>query len=282
MKQPELGRKISELRKAKGLTQEELVERCNISVRTIQRIEAGEVTPRSYTVKTIMAALECDMRLIADKKQNSIESLISWVKQALLLDIDENKPAEFLTKQLNLAWIFGILYFILGFFEAAADYFRSESEEMIFGVTGYVIIKLSVLITFVIFQRGFILIGGLYKNYLLKIISVIWIFGISMLLVYDVATVFYDAIEQKFVLGAAAVTFGAIGIVYGFSLARLEPAIGIIAKWAGIFEAIAGCFFITIVLFFIGHILLIPAELLEIIILFKVIEIVKLKQTEYN
>lgn len=38
MKQPELGKKISELRKAKGLTQEELVEKCNLNVRTIQRI----------------------------------------------------------------------------------------------------------------------------------------------------------------------------------------------------------------------------------------------------
>jgi len=58
MKQPELGRKIAELRKSKGLTQEELVERCNLNVRTIQRIEAGEVTPRSYTVKVIFAALD--------------------------------------------------------------------------------------------------------------------------------------------------------------------------------------------------------------------------------
>lgn len=38
MKQPELGKRISELRKEKGLTQEELVEKCNINVRTIQRI----------------------------------------------------------------------------------------------------------------------------------------------------------------------------------------------------------------------------------------------------
>ena len=53
MKQPELGKKISELRKEKGLTQEELVDKCNISVRTLQRIESGEVTPRSYTLKTI-------------------------------------------------------------------------------------------------------------------------------------------------------------------------------------------------------------------------------------
>jgi len=58
MKQPELGRKISELRKAKGLTQEELVEKCHLSVRTLQRIESGEVTPRSHTIKVILEALE--------------------------------------------------------------------------------------------------------------------------------------------------------------------------------------------------------------------------------
>src|SRR5690606_28512939 len=65
MKQPDLGLKILELRKAKGLTQEELVERCNINVRTIQRIEAGEVTPRSYTIKSIMDALEYDFDMLS-------------------------------------------------------------------------------------------------------------------------------------------------------------------------------------------------------------------------
>ncbi len=54
MNQPELGRKISEIRKTKGLTQEELVDSCNISVRTLQRIESGEVSPRSYTVKQFL------------------------------------------------------------------------------------------------------------------------------------------------------------------------------------------------------------------------------------
>jgi transcriptional regulator with XRE-family HTH domain len=58
MKQPDLGKKIAELRKAKGLTQDELVEKCNINVRTLQRIESGEVTPRSYTVKIIFAELD--------------------------------------------------------------------------------------------------------------------------------------------------------------------------------------------------------------------------------
>lgn len=58
MKQPDLGRKIADLRKAQGLTQEELVERCHVSVRTLQRIESGEVVPRSHTIKVIFAALD--------------------------------------------------------------------------------------------------------------------------------------------------------------------------------------------------------------------------------
>src|SRR5512146_2689190 len=66
MKQPELGRKISDLRKSKGLTQEELVDKCNISVRTLQRIEIGEVTPRSYTSRTILSALDYDLSTISE------------------------------------------------------------------------------------------------------------------------------------------------------------------------------------------------------------------------
>ena len=58
MNQPQLGKKIAELRKAKGLTQEELVKLCKLNVRTLQRIESGEVTPRSYTIKIIFTALE--------------------------------------------------------------------------------------------------------------------------------------------------------------------------------------------------------------------------------
>jgi len=85
MKQPELGRKIAELRKAKGLTQEELVEKCNLNVRTLQRIESGEVTPRSYTIKVIFAALNCniyDSTNSITNKFSKTEFIISnWLRQ---------------------------------------------------------------------------------------------------------------------------------------------------------------------------------------------------------
>ncbi len=58
IQQPELGKKIAELRKERGLTQEQLVEKCKLNVRTLQRIESGEVMPRTYTISLISEALE--------------------------------------------------------------------------------------------------------------------------------------------------------------------------------------------------------------------------------
>ncbi|WP_052825969.1 helix-turn-helix domain-containing protein [Neotamlana nanhaiensis] len=53
-------KKLIEVRTSKGLTQQEVAQLCNISVRTIQRIEAGMVEPRAYTIKKISKILEFD------------------------------------------------------------------------------------------------------------------------------------------------------------------------------------------------------------------------------
>lgn len=60
MNQPDLGLKISELRQLKNLTQEQLAEQCEVSTRTIQRIESGEVDPRAYTLQRLSEALSYD------------------------------------------------------------------------------------------------------------------------------------------------------------------------------------------------------------------------------
>ncbi|MDY8137462.1 helix-turn-helix domain-containing protein [Aquimarina sp. 2201CG5-10] len=90
MKQPQLGKKISELRLAKGLTQTELAEKCNISLRTIQRIESTEVTPRSYTLKLIFKVLDFDGFSSSNKNssirsENSNNSRKNLVRTILLL-----------------------------------------------------------------------------------------------------------------------------------------------------------------------------------------------------
>jgi uncharacterized Tic20 family protein len=60
MIQPIIGQRVAELRQQKSLTQERLAELCDVSTRTIQRIESGEVEPRSYTRSSLSSVLEFD------------------------------------------------------------------------------------------------------------------------------------------------------------------------------------------------------------------------------
>jgi len=71
----ETGKLIKELRIKKGMTQEELADKTEVSARTIQRIENGEVYPRAYTLQMIAKALEVDFSLFleneSEQKQES-------------------------------------------------------------------------------------------------------------------------------------------------------------------------------------------------------------------
>ena len=60
MEKSGFGTKLVEIRKAKGLTQEEVAQKCKITARTIQRIESGIVKPRAFTIKIISEALGFD------------------------------------------------------------------------------------------------------------------------------------------------------------------------------------------------------------------------------
>jgi transcriptional regulator with XRE-family HTH domain len=73
----ETGKLIKELRLKKGMTQEELADKTEVSARTIQRIENGEVDPRAYTLQMIAKALDVDFTLFAEnvleEKQESLK-----------------------------------------------------------------------------------------------------------------------------------------------------------------------------------------------------------------
>ena len=70
MNQPDLGLKVTELRQQKTLTQEQLAEKCEVSARTIQRIESGEVDPRAYTLQCLSEALDFDFMEDNTSKEN--------------------------------------------------------------------------------------------------------------------------------------------------------------------------------------------------------------------
>ena len=62
----QIGKKIKELRKKKGLSQEELAESAKVNLRTIQRIENNESEPRGKTLNLICEVLEINAEDVLD------------------------------------------------------------------------------------------------------------------------------------------------------------------------------------------------------------------------
>lgn len=61
--------KVKLLREEKNMTQNELAEKCGLSLRTIQRIEAGNIL-KGHTLKTIAKTLETDSENLIFKNEN--------------------------------------------------------------------------------------------------------------------------------------------------------------------------------------------------------------------
>jgi len=94
-----IGNKISELRKVKGYTQEELAELSKINLRTIQRIENDKNEPRGKTLKLICDILEIDPSEFKSNTMNNNNKSVLYI----LLNI-------FFYLLLNM-----ILMFVIGF-----------------------------------------------------------------------------------------------------------------------------------------------------------------------
>ncbi len=262
MKQPELGQKILELRKQKGFTQEELVAQCNINVRTIQRIEAGDVAPRSYTIKSILEVLGFDYEIIFEKKYISD-------KFDNILGIKSDR----IKQQLNVAFIFGIVYFIAGFFEVGAEFLSFERESITFKSI-YILIKSVSYISLFFFFRGFAIIGALYQNYLLQISAFLILVFTLFFSVLDVTSLY---VWEKFlgVFGMAKlIAYGVLSILLGMGFKRLMD-FGDVAKWTGIIEIVTGICLLAIILSPVGLITQFIAEIFEIILIYRVLSEIK-------
>jgi transcriptional regulator with XRE-family HTH domain len=66
-----IGIKITEQRKTKGLTQEELADLSKVNLRTIQRIENNENEPRDKTLSLICDALDLEFEDVLSHKQQA-------------------------------------------------------------------------------------------------------------------------------------------------------------------------------------------------------------------
>lgn len=261
MKQPELGLRILELRKQKGLTQDELVDLCNINVRTLQRIESGEVTPRSYTVKTILTALDYDLEsLQAEQEESATLQRITVAK----------KDAKSVQTLLTMSWIAGILFIIAAVFEGVADYARMSDGELIYGQWGHLLVKVLVLVFNILLLYGFLISGKLLRNYLMKIATILMMIALLCFYVYDIASVFMDSLQVEVVLMAESITFGALGVLFGISILKSRTILGNTGLVSGITEILMAFCLLTVILAPVALFLFLPATLLEILVLYKV------------
>jgi transcriptional regulator with XRE-family HTH domain len=266
----EFGRKISELRKVKGLTQAELAEKCRINIRSIQRIESGRVIPRSYTVNVLSKALDHDLTIPETDRLNGLKKISKKLIDMIPGSSQHKKyGAKDMEKKLKTAWIAGIIMFAVMIPEAILNILRYYDSLSSTEIPVYIIISILSAVSYVIFVYGFILIGVNLNNNLITICSYLFIFCTIVEYGYDIFSIGNNPEEQKFIGAILSVIYGFIGIFFGVGLFRIENIFGDSAKYAGILNIIAGVTFVLVVLFFIGLVLLIPITILEILILYK-------------
>jgi transcriptional regulator with XRE-family HTH domain len=258
MQQPELGRQLTALRKEKNLTQEELVGKSYVSVRTIQRIEAGEVLPRVSTVKILLAALGQNPEQFLTKythtmetKTNSTASVRNIVLTAVIAGAIY-LVAEVILIAMNIAWFTGG---------------RDWEQWMNLIYAGVTVVMVA---SYVLFVRGFITLSNVFENALLKVGSYLMMAAIAGLGILDISSLGTDDIESLAIpYSAAAILGGALSIVFGVGLMRLQDGMGELSRIAGILEILFGCTLITVLLFFISYVIMVPAVIVEILVLYR-------------
>ncbi len=67
-----ISKKVRQQREILGLTQSDLAERTNLSVRTIQRIESGKSVPKGHTLNVLSTALGIDKLALQQGSQKEV------------------------------------------------------------------------------------------------------------------------------------------------------------------------------------------------------------------
>lgn len=168
MTQPQLGKRISELRLGKGLTQQDLAEKCNLNVRTIQRIEAGEVAPRMYTLNLLTTPLAMDLNAL-----------------------NQNTPEiRTLSGKIQFAFIAGIT-FAVNAIPVVYDLITHQLNPFM-----HVLTSVIHTISCAVFLAGFYAIGKLYKNWILAISALIMAILLPAINILDLVKQYYFSIGE--------------------------------------------------------------------------------------
>lgn len=262
MLQPELGKRLTALRKERNLTQEELVEKSHVSVRTIQRIEAGEVMPRLSTIRILFEALGERYEPTSKEPTKTIDPMETQKRS--LHNADRNIVL--------IGAIAGAVYLMTQIILTVMDiaWLTSDHDWEFWLNAVYAGFTIVMIISYTLFARGFITLSAIFENPLLKIVTYLLIIATAGLGVLDITSLQVDDVESLWApYIAAAMIFGALGIAFGVGLIRLQDGMGEISRLAGVLEIMMGCLLVTVVLFFLSYVILIPAVVVEILLLYR-------------
>lgn len=243
MKQPELGNKISAIRNQKGITQKELSEAGNIDIRTLQRIESGEVTPRLSTLKLIAGALSTDFNVFNGNE----EKVAGFVSADVLLAL------VFTGMACLFSWI---LFSPIG---PKNDFFSAVN----------LLVGIVYTITGVFFYYGFHLIGKMRENRLMQYGAFIILVTLPLFLISVLITTEFSF--AKYISHLIVILSGINSIVFGIGLLKAGSQNAILYRGAGILQMLIAPFFIIPIpaLSIVGCWLSIPFMLMLVAILYR-------------
>ena len=98
----------------------------------------------------------------------------------------------------------------------------------------------------------------------------------------DITSLYIDTLDHSVLMIAQSISFGIVGVLMGVAMLRLQKALGTIATVTGIFEIVAYACFVIVIFAAGGAILLIPTIIFEIIILYKIAQLVREKMEVSN
>ena len=201
MKQPELGKKINEIRNQKGITQKELADACTMDIRTIQRIESGEVAPRMSSLKLISDILEIDLSSCNENAQKPVNSfinktllitliagvinLLNWIIFTAII-LPKNNMNTSLGFSFIIIYVVGGVLYNYGFYELGKYYGNKTLQfaslvGMITGPLFYITFFISATTPFIFMHKFCQIISGINAV----------IFGIGLLKANNQFLVFY-------------------------------------------------------------------------------------------
>jgi len=210
------GKKIAGLRSDRKLTQKELADRAGIDIRTLQRIESGEVIPRYSTLLLICGVLECDPDVFQTLRE---EGAPNTAKLFLALSIT------------------GLVYLISWLF------YGSPFPRPEFALNWSFVIGIVYMLSAVLFFYGFRVLGSRYHNGLLRVSSIV----VMVLVPLFFFSTLPDPVRFGFILHIRTLLvllFGINGLLFGSALLRIKSPVRNIYIFAGIIQLLQAPFYI--------------------------------------